>query len=205
MKRNKLLIFILTTLCFGLLVACKSKEKSSKSVNLDFLIQPEKIVIYSGDRLKELNEIEEKAKSSIEAINEKYDDFSKITEEDMKNQEKINNQVMEKLDDGKIIEDDNRIENIFNQLKKLEGIYVDSFKEEIITRMDLVEDLEIQSIVSEENAYLRTFLLLKDGNMIIPKAIVSDSKAEVKPTGEIKYIKVKLPQELKDELEELSK
>lgn len=205
MKSNKLLIFILTTLCFGLLVACKSKEKSSNSVKLDFLIQPEKIVIYSGDRLKELNEIEEKAKSIIETINEKYDDFSKITEEDMKNQEKINNQVMEKLDDGKIIEDSNRIENIFNQLKELEGIYVDSFDEEIITRMDLVEDLETQSIVSEENAYLRTFLLLKDGNMIIPKVIVSDSKAEVKPTGEMKYIKVKLPQELKDELEELSK
>lgn len=205
MKSNKLLIFILTTLCFGLLVACKSKEKSSNSVKLDFLIQPEKIVIYSGDRLKELNEIEEKAKSSIETINEKYDDFSKITEKDMKNQEKINNQVMEKLDDGKIIEDSNRIENIFNQLKELEGIYVDSFDEEIITRMDLVEDLETQSIVSEENAYLRTFLLLKDGNMIIPKVIVSDSKAEVKPTGEMKYIKVKLPQELKDELEELSK
>ncbi len=41
--------------------------------------------------------------------------------------------------------------------------------------------------------------------MIIPKGIMSKSETGLEPTGKLEYIKVKLPEELKFELEELAK
>ncbi len=48
-------------------------------------------------------------------------------------------------------------------------------------------------------------MLLEDGNMVIPKGIMKESTTGLEPTGKIEYIKVKLPEELKYELEELAK
>lgn len=193
-------------LCLGLfLVGCRSNDNSSDDVSLDFLVTPEQLRIHSDSQLKELNKIEAKAISSTESINEKYDDISKISEEDIKTQEDIGKQVMDALDSGKIIKSKSAIENIFNQLKKMEGVYVDSFEEDVKARIELIEDPETSSLDSLNNSYLRIFILLKDGSMIIPKGIMENSTKGLEPTGEIKYIKVKLPQNLKDELEELAK
>lgn len=193
-------------LCLGLfLVGCRSNDNSSDDVSLDFLVTPEQLRIHSDSQLKELNKIEAKVISSTESINEKYDDISKISEEDIKTQEDIGKQVMDALDSGKIIKSKSAIENIFNQLKKMEGVYVDSFEEDVKARIELIEDPETSSLDSLNNSYLRIFILLKDGSMIIPKGIMQNSTNGLEPTGEIKYIKVKLPENLKDELEELAK
>lgn len=193
-------------LCLGLfLVGCRSNDNSLDDVSLDFLVTPEQLRIHSDSQLEELNKIEAKAIASTESMNEKYDDISKISEEDIKTQEDIGKQVMDVLDSGKIIKSKSAIENIFNQLKKMEGVYVDSFEEDVKARIELIEDPETSSVDSLDNSYLRIFILLEDGNMIIPKGIMENSTNGIEPTGKIEYIKVKLPENLKDELEELIK
>lgn len=128
-----------------------------------------------------------------------------MSEEDMKKAEEIQNKLLDTINSGRKIENKITIEDIFNQLRELEGVYVDSFEEDVIVRIDLIEDSKTESVVSLENAYLRTLILLEDGNMIIPKGIMSKSETGLEPTGKLEYIKVKLPEELKFELEELAK
>lgn len=79
-------------------------------------------------------------------------------------------------------------------------MYINSFEEKIILRIDLIEDSETESVVSLDKAYCRSFILLEGGNMIIPKAIISNSKTGLKPTGKIEYIKVNMPEELRYEI-----
>lgn len=206
MKIRKSLITTIIIICSGLLlVSCKSNSASSSDVSLDFLSTPQKMVFHSNDQLIALNKVESKANISIKSMNEKYSDLSKMSEKDIKIQEDIHNEIIDVLNSGKIIENKSIVENIFNQLRDLEGDYVDSFEEEIIAKIYLVEDPETSSVVSADNAYLRMFILLKDGNIIIPKGLMSNSKTEVEPTGKIGYIRAKLPDKLKDELEKLSK
>lgn len=138
-------------------------------------------------------------------MKEKYDDISKMSEEDIKIQEGILKQFIDVLKLGKVIENKNTIENIFNQLKELDGIYVDSFEEEVVVKIELIENPETESVVSLDNAYLREFILLENGNMVIPKGIMKELTTGLDPTGKIEYIKVKLPEKLKSELEELAK
>ena len=137
-------------------------------------------------------------------MNEKYDDLSKMSEEDIKTQENIVKQLADVLDSGKIIENKSNIENIFEQLRSLEGVYVDSFKEKVKTRIELIEGQETASVVSLDNAYLRMFMILEDGNMIIPKSIMFETKTGLEATGKLEYIKVKLPERLKSELEKIT-
>lgn len=201
MKIRRLLLTMCLILCFQLfLVSC-----TSNNVSLEFLITPDQITMYSNSQLIALNRIEDRARDFIKSRNEKYDDLSKMSEKDMEIQEKIHSEVIEALNSGKIIENKITIENIFNRLRVLEGMYVDSFKEDVVFRIDLIEEPETESLVSLDNAYLRMFMLLEDGNMIIPKGIMSKSTTGLEPTGKIEYIKVKLPQELIYELEELAK
>ena len=47
-------------------------------------------------------------------------------------------------------------------------------------------------------------MLLEDGNMVIPKGIMIESTRGLEPTGKIEYIKVKLTENLKYELEKLA-
>lgn len=204
MKIKKSLIAIIIVLSILSLVSCKQNYYPSKSVSLDFLNIPEKLVIHSGKQLDELNKIEDRANKSVKSLNERYDDISQISEEDLKNQEEINNEVMDVLSSGEDIEDKDTIENIFNQLKNLEGHYIDSIDNNIKARIYLIEDSETESMVSLENSYLRMFILLEDGNMVIPKGIMSEFKTGLEPTGKIEYIKVKLPNKLKGELEKLA-
>lgn len=138
-------------------------------------------------------------------MKEKYDDISKMSEEDIKIQEGILKQFIDVLKLGKVIENKNTIENIFNQLKELDGIYVDSFEEEVVVKIELIENSETESVVSLDNAYLREFILLENGNMVIPKGIMKELTTGLDPTSKIEYIKVKLPEKLKSELEELAK
>lgn len=199
MNIRKLLVSICIMLYSILfLVGCKSNN-----ISLDFLITPERLKLYSNSQLTSLNEIEDRARLFIKWRNEKYDDLTKMSEEDIKIGEDIHNEVMDILDSGKIIENKSTIENIFNQLRDLEGVYVDSFEEKVITRIDLIEDPETESVVSLDNAYLRNFILLEDGNMVIPKGIMSKSTNRLEPTGKIEYIKVKLTDKLKHQLQEL--
>ncbi|OLS02948.1 hypothetical protein [Tissierella creatinophila] len=204
MKIRKSLITIIIFIFSGLLlVSCKQNNTSSSDISLDFLITPQKMVFHSNDQLIALNKAENKAKANIKLINEKYSDLSKISEKDIKIQEEIHNEIRDVLNSGKTIENKSTIENIFNHLRELKGDYVDSFEDDIVAKIYLVEDTETSSVVSLENAYIRMLILLKDGNMIIPKGIMSDSKTELKPTGKIGYIRIKLPDKLKDELEKL--
>ncbi|MGJ0847284.1 hypothetical protein ACR77J_11390 [Tissierella praeacuta] len=201
MKIKKFLLTMCLILCFGLiLVSC-----TSNNVSLEFLITPDEIIIHSNNQLMALNKIEDKTKDFIKSCNEKYDDFTKMSEEDMKKAEEIQNKLLDTINSGRKIENKITIEDIFNQLRELEGVYVDSFEEDVIVRIDLIEDSKTESVVSLENAYLRTLILLEDGNMIIPKGIMSKSETGLEPTGKLEYIKVKLPEELKFELEELAK
>lgn len=203
-KRSFHTIIIILSLGL-LLVSCKSDNTSSNDVSLDFLITPEKIIVHSDDQLMELNKVEDKANASIKLLNEKYDDLSKLSGEDIKQQEKIQNEVLEVLNSGKIIEENVKIENIFKQLRDLKGEYIDSFEEDIIAKIYLVESPETSAVVSLDNTYLRMLLLLKDASIVIPKAKISDSSTELHISGEIEYIKVKLTDKLKKELEELAK
>ncbi|SHF19362.1 hypothetical protein SAMN02745784_03126 [Tissierella praeacuta DSM 18095] len=201
MKIKKFLLTMCLILCFGLiLVSC-----TSNNVSLEFLITPDEIIIHSNNQLMALNKIEDKTKDFIKSCNEKYDDSTKMSEEDMKKAEEIQNKLLDTINSGRKIENKITIEDIFNQLRELEGVYVDSFEEDVIVRIDLIEDSKTESVVSLENAYLRTLILLEDGNMIIPKGIMSKSETGLEPTGKLEYIKVKLPEELKFELEELAK
>lgn len=201
MKIKKFLLTMCLILCFGLiLVSC-----TSNNVSLEFLITPDEIIIHSNNQIMALNKIEDKTKDFIKSCNEKYDDFTKMSEEDMKKAEEIQNKLLDTINSGRKIENKITIEDIFNQLRELEGVYVDSFEEDVIVRIDLIEDSKTESVVSLENAYLRTLILLEDGNMIIPKGIMSKSETGLEPTGKLEYIKVKLPEELKFELEELAK
>ncbi|TCU64854.1 hypothetical protein EV204_12022 [Tissierella praeacuta] len=201
MKIKKFLLTMCLILCFGLiLVSC-----TSNNVSLEFLITPDEIIIHSNNQLMALNKIEDKTKDFIKSCNEKYDDFTKMSEEDMKKAEEIQNKLLDTINSGRKIENKITIKDIFNQLRELEGVYVDSFEEDVIVRIDLIEDSKTESVVSLENAYLRTLILLEDGNMIIPKGIMSKSETGLEPTGKLEYIKVKLPEELKFELEELAK
>ena len=180
-------------------------EDEATNVALDFLITPEGLRIHSNSQLEELNEIEAKAKASIEAMNEKYDDITKMSEEDLEIQVDIVNQVMDRLDSGKVIEDKATIENIFNQLKDHKGIYVNSFEGEVIAKIQLIEDPETESVISIDNAYIREFILLKDGNILIPKGIMLETSGGLEATGKMEYIKVTLTENLKYELEKLAK
>lgn len=209
MKITRLLSVVGITLCLGiLLVACKSSntkdisenDVSSNRVSLDFLITPDQLRMYSNNQLIELNRVEDKGRAHLKSINEKYDDLSKMSEKDIEIQGQIIKESQDALNSAKVIEDKSTIENILNQFRELEGIYIDSFeefKEDEIVRIDLTDDGGIVSLGSSENSYLGSLKLLQDGNMIIPKPI---SKT---PT-EIEYIKVKLPEELRYELEELA-
>lgn len=177
----------------------------SNYVSLDFLIIPDQLKIYSNGQLKELNEIEDRANVFIKFRNDKYADVSKMSEKDMKIQEEIHNEVIEALNSGKTIEDKTTIENIFTQLRGLDGMYISSFEKDVTIRIDLIEDPKTESVISLDNDYLRSFIILEDGNMIIPKVIMSNSKTGIKPTGQMEYIKVKLPEELRSEMEGLAK
>lgn len=186
------------------IVGCTPNNESSNNVvSLDFLITPEQLKMHSDSQLEELKEVESKVIANTELMKKKYDDISKMSEEDLKIQEGILKQFMDVLNSGKVIENKNTIENIFNQLKELEGIYVDSFGEEVVVKIELIENLETESVVSLDNAYLREFMLLEDGNMVIPKGIMKESTTGLEPTGKIEYIKVTLTDKLKSELEEL--
>lgn len=186
------------------IVGCTANNESSNNVvSLDFLITPEQLKMHSDSQLKELKEVESKVIANTELMKKKYDDISKMSEEDLKIQEGILKQFMDVLNSGKVIENKNTIENIFNQLKELEGIYVDSFGEEVVVKIELIENPETESVVSLDNAYLREFMLLEDGNMVIPKGIMKESTTGLEPTGKIEYIKVTLTDKLKSELEEL--
>lgn len=206
MRINSFLKNVGIILCLGsFLVGCTPNDNSSGNVSLDFLVTPEQLRIHSDSQLKQLNEVEKEVIASTESMNEKYDDLSKMSEEDIKIQEDIVKKLEEVLDSGKTIENKSAIENIFDQLRSLEGVQVDSFKEKVETRIELIEDQETESVVSSNNAYLRMFMVLEDGNMIIPKSLMSESSNGLKPTGELEYIKVKLPEKLRDELEKLAK
>lgn len=204
LKIRKSLITIIIVLSILSLVSCKQSNDSSNEVSLDFLKTPEKLIIHSGQQLDELNKIEDKANESVKLLNEKYDDISKISEEDLKTQEEINNEVMDVLNSGEVIENKNTIENIFDQLRNLEGNYIDSLDNNIIAKIYLIEDPKTESVVSLDNSYLRMFILLEDGNLVIPKGIMSESETGLNPTGQIEYIKVKLSDKLKDDLEKLA-
>lgn len=185
------------------LVGCRAKDNSSELVSLDFLVTPEQLRIHSDTNLKELNEAEEKVIANTESMKEKYDDISKMSEEDIKMQEDILKQAEDLLDLGQVIDDKNTIENIFNQLKDLEGVYIDSFEENVKARIELIEDPETLSVETLENSYLRIFLLLEDSSIVIPKGIMENSTKELEATGEVEYIKVKIPENLNDELKKL--
>lgn len=45
-------------------------------------------------------------------------------------------------------------------------------------------------VVSLDNAYLKSFILSEDGNMTMPKVIMSNSKIGIKATGQMNYIKL---------------
>lgn len=204
MKISKFLVNIGTLLCLGLfVVGCAPNNQPSDNISLDFLMTPKQLRIHSNEQLKELNQVEAKAIQNAESMNEKYDDISKISEEDIRIQEDISRQVMDVLDSGKTIEDKSAIENIFNQLRSLEGVYVDLFEEEVKTRIELIEDQETSSDAYLDNSYLRMFMILEDSSLLIPKGIMKDSANKLEPTGEIEYIKVNLTENLKVELEEL--
>lgn len=201
MKTRRTLIMVCLIMSLGIfLISCRSNN-----VSLDFLIIPDQLIVYSNGQLKKLNEIEDRERAVIKSRNDKYEDLSKMSEKDMKIQEEIHNEVIDALNSGKIIEDKTTIEDIFTQLRVLKGRYISSFEENIILRIDLIEDPQTESVVSLDNDYLRSFIILEEGNMIIPKAIVSNSKTGLKPTSQIKYIKVKLPEELRSEMEGLAK
>lgn len=201
MKTNKPLATICLILCLGLiLISC-----TSNNVSLEFLITPEEIILHSDSQLMALNKIEDKTNDYIKSRNEKYGDSTKISEEDMKKAEEIQNEFFDTLNSGRKIKNKITIEDIFSQLRELEGVYVDSFEEDVIVRIDLIEDLETQSAVSLDNAYLRRLILLEDGNMVIPKVIMSKTETGFESTGKLEYIKVKLPEEFKFKLEELAK
>lgn len=201
MKIRRTLITISLIMSLGvLLISCRSND-----VSLDFLIIPDQLKVYSDVQLTKLNEVEDRAKVFINSRNDKYRDLSKMSEKDMKIQDEIHNEVIEALNSGKTIKNKVTIEEIFTQLRGLKGMSISSFEESIILRIDLIEDPETESVVSLDNTYLRSFILLEDGNMIIPKAIMSNSKTGLKPTGQMEYIKVKLPEELRSEMEELAK
>lgn len=186
MKIKKPSVNVIIIICIGfLLVGCKSNN-----VSLDFLIIPEQLRIHSNSQLKELNEIESKLMANNQSMNEKYDDILNMSEEDLKIQEELVKQFMDRLDSGIIIKDKNMIENIFKQLRTLEGVYTDSFEGGIIAKIELIEDPETESLVSLDNSYLREFILLGDGNMVIPKGIMVKSTRGLEPTGKIEYIKV---------------
>lgn len=90
MNRNNIVVNIGMILCLGLfLVGCTPKNKSSDSVSLDFLVTPDQLRMHSGEQLKELKEAENKVIESTELMNEKYDDVSKMSEEDLKSQEEL--------------------------------------------------------------------------------------------------------------------
>lgn len=206
METRKNLINLFKILCLGLLmVGCSSKNISSNNVSLDFLVSPEQLRIHSNAQLEKLNEVEAKAMMSTESLNEKYDDTSTLSEENIKIQEEIGKEVTDVLNQGKVVENKGAIENIFNQLRDLEGVYVDSFEEEVKSKIELIEDPETSSWISLENSYLRMFMLLEDGSILIPKSKMESSTNEIESTGKIEYIKLKLPENLKVELEELTK
>nr|WP_300005425.1 hypothetical protein [Tissierella sp.] len=204
MKKNNFLKNISIIFFLGIfLVGCTAKDNSLDLVSLDFLVTPEQLRIHSDTQLKELNEAEEKVIASTESMKEKYDDVLKMSEEDIKIQEDIVKQAENLLYSGQVIDDKNTIENIFNQLRGLEGVYVDSFEEDVKARIELIEDPETLSVETLDNSYLRIFMLLEDSSIVIPKGIMENSTKELEATGEIEYIKVKLPENLNDELKEL--
>lgn len=209
-KITRLLSAIGIILCLGIfLVACKSNDTEdalenntpSNNIPLDFFITPEQMIVYSKEQLEMLNEFESNAKTTIESTNEKYDATSRISEEDTKTQEEIVKRATDLLASGKIIEDESTIEKIFNRLRKLDGIYVDSFEEfeeDIIGRIVLNDDKQTSAIIHGENSYYRLLLVLENGYILVPTP-TSDTDFSMK------HIKAKLPEELRYELEELIK
>lgn len=191
------------------LVACKSNDTEdvlennipSTNIRLDFFITPEQMIVHSKAQLSVLNEFESDAKATLESTNGKYDSTSKISEEDTKIQEEIVNKGLDLLASGKIIEDESTIEKIFNQLRKLDGICVDSFedfKANIIARIDLNDDKKTPAFIHGENSYYRLIFLLENGYIVVSTP-TSDTDSSMK------YIKAKLTQELRDELEKFIK
>ena len=197
-------------LCLGIfLVACESSDTKnaleekipSNNINLDFLITPEQMIVHSKEQLAVLNEFEDIAKSTLESTNERYDGLSKMSEEYTKIQEGIVKKGTDLLASGKIIEDKSTIEEIFNQLRKLDGIYVDSFEkfeEDIIAKIDLNDDKETPAFIHGENSYYRLIFLLENGYIVVPTP-TSDTDFSMK------HIKAKISKELRYELEELIK
>lgn len=158
------------------------------------------MIVHSNEQLMELEKAEEKAKARVKILNEKYDDLSKISVKDMKIQEEINNELTALLNSGKNVENKEIIENIFIQLRELEGVYIDIFEEDIIAKIYLSEGPETSSVASSDNNYIRMLILLEGDSILIAKGVMSDST-----TGQIEYIKVKLSEKLKYELEEIVK
>lgn len=193
-------------LLFGLLlISCNSNDISSNisnqsTIKLDFLVIPDQLIVYNEELVKELQELNESAKLNIDAMNEKYDDLTKMSEEDIRIREKMATETRNIFKDGKVINDNETIEVIFDQLSNVEGNYVEFLEvEEIIVLFHLNDDKDTPFYANVDESYYRYMYLLKGGYIIVPKIIQPSDGGRVS----LQYIKARLPEKLEKQLEKL--
>jgi len=208
MRARRLLVITCVIFSSGLsLIGCTSNDISDKStsqstIKLDFLVIPEQIIVHDTELIRLLDEVEDKAKTNIKAMKEKYSDLAKISEEDIRVQNEIAEEIQKIWKSGKVIESNKDIEGIINQLRDVEGSFIESFEtENIIAIFYLNDDKETPFYVNVDNSYYRQIMLLQDGYIIIPKPIKTSSEMKVQTT----YISAKISDELAYELEKLTK
>ncbi|MTI66880.1 MAG: hypothetical protein FH753_09815 [Firmicutes bacterium] len=173
-----------------------------EKMKLDFLVIPDKFIVYNTELVKELEEMKNRAKSNFNAMNRKYKDFSKMSEKDKKTQEKLASEMNKMYKKGQVIDKTKTIENIFNQLRKIEGTFVKSFdSKDIYALFHLNDDKETPFYANVDDSYYRQLILLKGGYIIIPKIVRMPDWEKSK----VSYINAKLPDNLVYELEKIIK
>ncbi len=206
-SKKPLIIICMIFFCGLLLISFNSNDISSNisnqsTIKLDFLVIPDQLIVYNEELVKELQELNEGAKLNIDAMNEKYDDLTKMSEADFRIQEKMATETRKKLQDGKVINNTDTIEVIFNQLSNIEGNYVEYLEvEEIIALFHLNDDKETPFYANVDKSYYRYMYLLKGGYIIIPRIIQESDESRMKT----RYIKAKLSDKSQYELERLFK
>jgi len=199
LKKELSYIIILTLFCCSL-IRCTpnnnlNKKTSIETIKLDFLVTPDQIIVYNTELVKKLQEVHSRVKSNINYINNKYEDYSKLTEEDRTTQENLVLEINKILEEGKVIDNFKTIGSIFEKLKKVEGKFIESFdSKDIIAIIHLNDDDETQFYANVDSSYYRQLMLLQNGYIIIPKIVRETGEMRVKT----KYIKAKLSNDLVD-------
>lgn len=193
-----LIIFI-----FLFIVSCnKGKEKNeladNEKIKLNFLIVPEEIIINNYKDTKKL----QKLGDDLKEISKKYkgrSGMSEMSEEDKKALNFIEQKIIQIRVGRKRIVDNEKINNVFTNISKLEGEIVRK-----INRENVIFSFEFQGVKHETNenkdiTYLGNIAILKNYYLVIPKLEKNDDRRK----KDVVYVKAKISKKLFKTLESL--